>query len=199
MPTRQKTKDFKSDLAWVNKDLGDALLEKRNLDEAIACYIKAIQLQPDLFSVYNKLRAIYRYRSVELNQNQLDQLINCYQEAIKIKPEFTEHYLNLANILTQQGNIQEAGSYYQKVLSIKLRKTHPEFVKKYGDLMGSGQPNFIISFLYFLYLFAFSLSCHFLYIFTFFKISFYIFFFLHFGFFFFVYCCVFLYILMFFE
>ena len=140
----QKTKDLKSDLAWVNKDLGDALLEKRNLDEAIACYIKAIQLQPDLFSVYNKLRAIYRYRSVELNQNQLDQLINCYQEAIKIKPEFTEHYLNLANILTQQGNIQEAGSYYQKVLFIKLRKTHPEFAKKYGDLIGSGQPNFMI-------------------------------------------------------
>ncbi len=140
----QKAKDLKSDLAWVHKDLGDALLEKRNSDEAIACYIKAIQLQPDLFSAYNKLRAIYRYQLVELNQNQLDQLINCYQEAIKIKPEFTEHYLNLANILTQQDKVQEASSYYQKVLSIKLRKTHPEFLKKYGNLIGLGQPNFMI-------------------------------------------------------
>lgn len=140
----QKAKDLKSDLAWVYNDLGDALLERRNFDEAMACYIKAIQSQPDLFTSYTKLRSIHRYQLVELNQNQLDQLINCYQEAIKIKPEFPEHYLNLANILTQQGKIQEASSYYQKVLSRKLTKTHPEFVKKYGEFAGSGQPNFMI-------------------------------------------------------
>ncbi|GFZ91764.1 tetratricopeptide repeat protein [Okeania sp. KiyG1] len=140
----QKAKDFQSALALVHKDLGDALLEKRNSDEAIACYIKAIQLQPDLFAAYTKLRAIHRYQLVKLDQNQLNQLINCYQEAIKMKPEFSEHYLNLANILTQQGKIKEASSYYQKVLSTKLTRNRPEFVKKYGDFIGSGKPDFLI-------------------------------------------------------
>ncbi|NEO53070.1 MAG: tetratricopeptide repeat protein [Okeania sp. SIO3B5] len=140
----QKARDFKSDLPWVNKDLGDALLEKGNSEEAIAYYIKAIELQPDFFLAYNKLRSIHSYQLVKLNQKQLDNLINCYQEAMKIKPEFDGHYLNLANILTKQGKAQEASSYYQKVLSIKISKTHPEFISKYGNFTELGKPNFII-------------------------------------------------------
>ncbi len=140
----QKAINLKSDLAWVNKDLGDALLETGNSDEAIACYIKSIQLQPDFFIAYNKLRAIHSYQLVKLDRNQLNKLINCYQEAIKIKPEFSEHYLNLANILTKQDKIQEASSYYQKVLQLKLAQTHPEFINKYGGLTGVGKPNFMI-------------------------------------------------------
>ena len=140
----QKARNLKSDLAWVDNDLGDALLENGNSDEAISCYIRAIQLQPDLFSAYNQLRAIHSYQLVKLDKNQLDKLINCYQEAIKIKPKFHGHYLNLANILTEKGKIQQASSYYQKVLSIRLAKTHPEFVNKYGDFTGLGKPNFLI-------------------------------------------------------
>ncbi|MGB3514337.1 MAG: tetratricopeptide repeat protein [Microcoleaceae cyanobacterium] len=140
----QKAKDLKSDLAWVENNLGDAFLEKRNSDEAIYCYIQAIQLQPDLFTAYNQLRAIHSYQLVKLDKNQLDKLINCYQEAIKIKPEFHGHYLNLANILIEKGKIQQASRYYQKVLSIRLGKTHPEFVNKYGNFTKLGKPNFLI-------------------------------------------------------
>ncbi|MGK7920366.1 MAG: tetratricopeptide repeat protein [Trichodesmium sp.] len=140
----QKAINLKSDLPWFNKDLGDALLETGNSDEAMDCYIKAIQLQPDFFLAYNTLRSIHSYQLVKLEQNQLSKLINCYQEAIKIKPEFPEHYLNLAHILAKQNKIQESSTYYQKVLQLKLAKTHPQFINKHGGITGVGKPNFMI-------------------------------------------------------
>jgi tetratricopeptide (TPR) repeat protein len=129
-------------LPWFYTDLADALLEKRESEEAIASYIKGIELQPDFYPAYNQLRAIHSFKLLKLTETQLEDLVNCYRQAIKVKPDFAEHYVNLGNILSQTNKIEEARVCYQKAISYKTRLSHPELGDRSSEELR--EPNFII-------------------------------------------------------
>lgn len=124
--------------------LGEALLQSRETEEAIACYVKAMQVQPDFTKPYHKLRSIHKFGKVELPQSQLEELAKCYRNALKLQPDLIEIEVNLADILTKQGKIEEAINCYQNIACQKTRLSRPEFSDRYWNFNQLGRPDFII-------------------------------------------------------
>jgi len=124
--------------------LGESLLQSGDMEEAIACYLKAMQLQPDFTQPYHKLRSIHKFGKAKLERSQLEKLAKCYRNALQIKPDLIEIEVNLADILTQQGKIEEAINCYENIIYKKTRLSRPDFAEKYWEFNKLGRPNFII-------------------------------------------------------
>ncbi|MEM1167813.1 MAG: tetratricopeptide repeat protein [Cyanobacteria bacterium P01_H01_bin.35] len=140
----RKAIELKSDWHRFYSLLGDVLLEKGQSEEAIACYIKAIKLQPDATATYEQLRGIYIFKLAQFTPNQLNELVKYYREAIQLKPDFPEAYINLADLLTEDGQLNEAINCYKKATHKKLLISHPEYTKNYWELAQTTAPHFII-------------------------------------------------------
>ncbi len=92
--------------------LGNALLQKGNVDEAIVHYQKALQITPDFAKAHNNLGTAL------LQKGSVDEAIVHYQKALQITPDFAKAHNGLGNALLQKGNVDEAIIHYQKALQI---------------------------------------------------------------------------------
>ncbi len=102
-----------SDNFIAHYNLGDALLHKGSVGEAIAHYQKALQINPDAIEAQNNLG------NALLTKGQVDEAIVHFQRALQISPDSAETCYNLGNALLQKGNVDEAIAYYQKALQFK--------------------------------------------------------------------------------
>ncbi len=93
--------------------LGNKLLEQRQLKPAIACYRRAINLQPDLIDAYWQLGEIF------MTIGNHHRAIACYQQALKVAPPQARSYLLLAKALIQRKQWQAALTCYQKATSLE--------------------------------------------------------------------------------
>jgi tetratricopeptide (TPR) repeat protein len=123
--------------------LGNALLKKGSVDEAIAHVQKALQIYPGYVEGYNSLgNALFKKGNV-------DEAIAYYQKALQIKPGYVEAHNNLGNALFKKGNVDEAIAHYQKALqdhpddpdvrnnlAVALAKVHGDYANK---LVGMGR------------------------------------------------------------
>ncbi|WP_375496211.1 tetratricopeptide repeat protein, partial [uncultured Nostoc sp.] len=82
------------------------------LDEAIANYQKAIQLDPKYAGAYNGLG------NVLYEQEKLDEAIANYQKAIQLDPKDATTYHNLGMMLGNQKKLDEAVAAFQKALTL---------------------------------------------------------------------------------
>ena len=120
--------------------LGNVLIHQlETLDEAVAAYLKAIELEPEYpwftnYSVWNSI----------IKQGKIQKLLKFYRRATKLNPDSVWCYVNLAEILTAKGKIQGAIKSYQKACYNKTQKSHPEFVEKHWVFPQSSGPDFII-------------------------------------------------------
>ena len=73
-------------------------------EQAIACYLEAIRLQPDDATVYNSLANVF------VSQSKPEQAIAAYRKAIRLKPSYDLPYINLLAVLGNQGRFAEAVS-----------------------------------------------------------------------------------------
>ena len=85
--------------AYAHSNLGNALKGKGQVDEAIACYQKAIELDPKLAAAHNNLGIALQ------DKGQLDEAIACYRKAIELDPKLAEAHSNLGNALDGQGPV----------------------------------------------------------------------------------------------
>ena len=76
--------------AEVHYDLGNALLLKGQVDEAIAHYKKTLEIKPAYADVYNNLGIVL------FQKGQVDQAIADYQKALEINPQYVQARANLA-------------------------------------------------------------------------------------------------------
>src|SRR5262249_6056516 len=95
---------------WVN--LGLYLKELRKLDEAVACYQKAIELDPKDASVYTNLGVALR------GQKKLEEAVAAHRKAIEIAPSLATAYSNLGVALRAQKKPDEAARAYRKAIEI---------------------------------------------------------------------------------
>jgi tetratricopeptide (TPR) repeat protein len=90
------------------------------VDEAIACYQKAIALDPTLATAhYNLGNALSR-------KGQVDEVIACHRKAIALDPRFAMAHTNLGVALHRQGKVDQAVACFRKAIECdpKLATAH---------------------------------------------------------------------------
>jgi serine/threonine-protein kinase len=92
--------------------LGFRLWHKGELDDAIACYRKAIALDPNYYRAHIDLGNVLR------SKGELDQGIASYRKAIALRPQYYLAHLNLGAALGNKGELDEAIVCYRKAIAL---------------------------------------------------------------------------------
>ena len=92
---------------------GDDLRSQGQIEEAIACYIQAIETQPDWAEIQANLGSLYA------QQQQWESAINCYQQALVINPQLVGAYRNLARVYNQTGQMEQSVGYWYQALKLE--------------------------------------------------------------------------------
>ncbi|WP_293346763.1 tetratricopeptide repeat protein [Microcoleus sp. CAWBG51] len=153
------------DINWATAEehftLGNTLLQFGELEKAISCYRRAIQLQPSYADAYHNLgevlsvrgeweNAIAAYQqAIELNPyyegshyslgkvwaslDRREDAIACYRTAIQLNPHFAQAYQSLGEVLDSRGQLDEAIGCYEK--TIELKPDIWELHQKLGDAL----------------------------------------------------------------
>jgi predicted O-linked N-acetylglucosamine transferase (SPINDLY family) len=109
--------------AFYFNNLGHAFKGQGRLDDAIGCFHKAVERDPDFAEAYNNLGNAYKFKG------DLKKAVFYYQKALYSKPQNAEAYYNLGILHQENGSIREAMSCYQKAVLFK-----PDFVDAYFNL-----------------------------------------------------------------
>ena len=118
---------------WMaHNNLGIALAERGQWDEASGHFRKCLDIKPDHAEAHNNL-------SMALQRlGKLDDAIEHAEQALALNPNYAECHFNLGNALSQKGQADEAIAHYRKALEIS-----PEYVKAHINLgialLGRGQ------------------------------------------------------------
>ena len=100
------------------------LKDQGKLDEAVACYRRALELKPDHAEAHNNLGNALK------DQGKLDEAVACYRQALELKPDYAEAHSNLGNALKDQGKLDEAVACYRRALELK-----PDYAEAHSNLL----------------------------------------------------------------
>ena len=135
---------------WATADeyltLGNSLAEFGKIQQAIECYDRAIELNPNLAIAYHNLgemlaaekrqdRAIAHYEKalaihpnsfesyhslgkVLAEKTEFDRAIECYRHSLEINPNYARAWLGLGGVFIQKGEFDEAIKCYRQTLAI---------------------------------------------------------------------------------
>lgn len=92
--------------------LGNEMLKQGREEEAIACYIQALKLEPSLSDAYYYLGVAYR------RQKKWFLAISSYSLAIKFNPKALRYHLGLGKVLANLERWEEARNCYQQELEL---------------------------------------------------------------------------------
>ena len=96
----------------TENNLGNAFLDKGDLDDAIVHLQKALQIMP------NHAEAHYNLANALFRKGNISEAIVQYEEALQAKPNDERTHYNLGVALLQQGNVDEAINQLQAALQI---------------------------------------------------------------------------------
>ncbi|MBF0359334.1 MAG: tetratricopeptide repeat protein [Magnetococcales bacterium] len=94
------------------------------LDAAIQCYRKTLELNPEHAVAHSNMGFALQ------TTGELEQAVSSYQKAITFKPDYAEAYYNLGVALNEQGKLELAVASYNQAITIK-----PDYVKAYNNLV----------------------------------------------------------------
>ena len=142
-------------------EAGNRFSAEGKLTEAIACYQKALDIEQNMWAVWQKLgkcclekgelkEAIAALNtSIKLNPNfpwsyyqlgdafqqigELDKAINAYSHAVRLKPDIWNVYHKLGNILIKQGKLEAAVAAYN--IGLQHQPELDWLHKKLGDAL----------------------------------------------------------------
>jgi TolB-like protein/Tfp pilus assembly protein PilF len=93
------------------------------LEEAEACFVSALQLNPNNASAY------MWFASIRGTQDRIEEAITLYHESLRVDPLGKIPYANLPGLYAQRGQIEEALELYLKAVEI-----HPDWPTAYQNL-----------------------------------------------------------------
>ena len=132
--------------AEAQADLGSWYAQQEDWSKAIACYQKALALNPKLGQVYRNLAKVLTqvgkeveateswYQGLRLEpeavdaqqhlkvgnslseQGKVKQAVVCWQQAIKLQPDLSEAYHRLGEVLVKTSNVDKAITVYRKAV-----------------------------------------------------------------------------------
>ena len=104
-------------------NLGIALKEEGEAEEAIASYRKAIEVKSDFAGAFFALGNLLK------EEGEVEEAIASYWKAVEVKPDFAGAYFSLGNLLKEEGEVEEAIASYRKAIEVK-----PDFADAYFQL-----------------------------------------------------------------
>ena len=108
-----KHSQLKPDYAEVYYNMGIALQDHGNLQEAIDAYKKTLSIKPDYAQAHNNIG------NVLLEQRKFKESIEAYKKALTLNPNYAQAQLNMGNAQKGQRNFQEAIEAYNNAIIIK--------------------------------------------------------------------------------
>ena len=112
--------EINPNVASYQSNRANSLKELKQLDDAIACYEKAVALKPDFVEAYYNLGISLQ----ELKQS--DTAVASYDIAIALKPDFAEAYYNRGISLQEMKQLHVAVASYDMAIALK-----PGFAEAY--------------------------------------------------------------------
>jgi hypothetical protein len=109
--------------AMAHWALGDVLRKKEKLDDAIAQYEMALEIDSRSMEAHNNLGIALA------EKGSVDKAIAQYQMALQINPNYAEAYNNFGIALVKKGSLDEAIAQYQKALQI-----NPNYAEAHNNL-----------------------------------------------------------------
>jgi tetratricopeptide (TPR) repeat protein len=109
--------------AVTENGFGTALIENGRLDEGIAHYQKALEINP------GSAEAHYNLGNALVQKGQADEAIAHFQKALDLEPDLADAHNNLGTVLQQRGRLDEAMIHFQKTLEID-----PDYAEAHSNL-----------------------------------------------------------------
>ena len=106
----ERTLEKNPDSWMAHNNLGNLVLQKGEVDRALAEFRAALAIRPDYAEAHNNLG------NTLFQQGHLDEAFPHLQRALEIKPAFPDADNNLGNALMQMGRVDEAIDRYQNAL-----------------------------------------------------------------------------------
>jgi len=116
-----------SDNSIAHNDLGNALLEKGDVDAAITQYQTALRIQPANAPAEENLG------NALLQNGDADNAIVHLNHALQLQPHVASTHYNLANALLKKGLLDEAIAHYES--SLQIDPLHPETCLNLGNAL----------------------------------------------------------------
>ncbi|MFH0982849.1 MAG: tetratricopeptide repeat protein, partial [Planctomycetota bacterium] len=116
----------------AHNNLGLVLVKQGRIEEGIAHYRRALQLQPGRLEVWNNLGAALG------RLGDLDQAMLVFNEVLRVNPDDADAHCSLAEALAGKGLAERARFHFQQAL--RLRPEYPEAHNNLGVVLaGQGQ------------------------------------------------------------
>jgi tetratricopeptide (TPR) repeat protein len=110
--------------SWVvQSNLGSVLFERGRVDDAMAHFQKAVDLEPDNATAHYNLGGVLR------RKGQLDGATTQFQKALDLQPNYSMAHYNLGEILRQKGEVDEAIAHFEMALEIR-----PDYAEAHDSL-----------------------------------------------------------------
>ncbi|MCT7983528.1 glycosyltransferase 61 family protein [Laspinema sp. A4] len=103
------------EFALSYQGLGDIWRSQGKLSPALRCYLKVLELQPDLISADFFLDLGREF----VEKEEINEAISCYSYCLKIDPTYTKSYLNLGVMWRKKGELTKAIALYQQALALE--------------------------------------------------------------------------------
>ena len=118
--------------------LGKYFRNRGLIEEAITCFCRTLKLNPHYSPAYISLRYI------ELEPEWREYLINFYQQILAEHPAIPEALANLAEVLTEGGNLTKAIAYSRQAIYTKTIRENPHLARINWQPKKTKPPEFII-------------------------------------------------------
>ncbi len=110
--------------SWMaHNNLGQELVNKDRIDEALAHYYEALRYKMDSVRIRNNLG------DALIRQREINQALIHLNEALQLNPNYAPAYNNLGLASLEQGKIDEAAGYFLKAVQFR-----PVLVEAYNNL-----------------------------------------------------------------
>jgi tetratricopeptide (TPR) repeat protein len=114
MDTLWRTAIARNPNAWmVHYNLGHALLERGQVQEAIAEFERTLELKPD------HAKAHYNLGVALVKQNRWEEALTHFQRSVELHPGVADTQFGLAQALVQSGRLDEAIVHYERALVLE--------------------------------------------------------------------------------